>query len=153
MAKRRLDVRTERLRLAAPFRISGYVFEHMDAIVATVSENGHGGRGEASGVYYLGDELQHMLSTLEAHRAEIEDGIDRRQLQRLMPPGGARNAIDCALWELEASQAGQPAWRLAGLDAVKPLVTTFTLGADDPAAMAEGARDYAEAFVIDLVAA
>jgi L-Ala-D/L-Glu epimerase len=150
MAKRRLDVRTERLRLAAPFRISGYVFEHMDAVVATVGENGHSGRGEASGVYYLGDELQHMLSTLEAHRVAIEDGIDRRQLQRLMPPGGARNAIDCALWELEASQAGQPAWRLAGLDAVKPLVTTFTLGADDPAVMAEGARAYAEARAIKI---
>lgn len=150
MSQRRLDVRTERLRLAAPFRISGYVFEHTDAVVATVSEGGQSGRGEASGVYYLGDELDHMLSTLEAHRVAIEDGIDRRQLQRLMPPGGARNAVDCALWELEASIAGQPAWRLAGLDAVKPLLTTFTLGADDPAVMAEGARRYSHARAIKI---
>ncbi len=150
MPKRRLDVRTERLRLAAPFRISGYVFEHQDAVVATVSEGAHSGRGEASGVYYLGDDRQHMLSTLEAHRVAIEDGIDRRQLQRLMPPGGARNAVDCALWELEASLAGQPAWRLAGLDSVEPLLTTFTLGADDPAVMAEGARRYAGARAIKM---
>jgi L-alanine-DL-glutamate epimerase-like enolase superfamily enzyme len=150
MPKRSLDVRTERLRLAAPFRISGYVFEHTDAVVATVSEGGLSGRGEASGVYYLGDELDHMLSTLEAHRVAIEDGIDRRQLQRIMPPGGARNAVDCALWELEAAQAGVPAWRLAGLESIKPLITTFTLGADDPAVMAQGARDYASARAIKI---
>ena len=57
-----------------------------------------------------------------------------------MPPGGARNALDCALWELEAAQAGMPVWQLAGHRPPQPLVTTFTLGADEPEVMADGAR-------------
>jgi L-alanine-DL-glutamate epimerase-like enolase superfamily enzyme len=62
-----------------------------------------------------------------------------------MPPGGARNAVDCALWDLEAARAGVPVWQLAGQSAPKPLRTTFTLGADSPAAMAQGARGYTDA--------
>ena len=60
-----------------------------------------------------------------------------------MPRGGARNAVDCAMWELEAKRGGTPARHLAGIGKTQPLITTFTLGADDPEAMAEGARRYA----------
>jgi len=91
-----------------------------------------------------------MTSEIEAARGDIEAGIDRLWLQRLMPPGGGRNAVDCALWELEAARAGVPAWRLAGVDAPRPLLTTFTLGADSPEAMAEGARGYAQARAIKV---
>jgi len=150
MAQRLLEVRAEKLRLAAPFRIAGYVFEHSDAIVATISEGGAQGRGEASGVYYLGDDKAHMLEGIEANRDAIEAGIGRFELQHLMPPGGARNALDCALWELEAAQAGKPVWALAGLAPPKPLITTFTLGADEPEVMAEGARNYSEARAIKV---
>src|SRR3954451_23012127 len=138
MSRRTLDVRPLRLRLKSPFRISGYVFEATDAIVATLSEDGHSGRGEASGVYYTGDNLDHMLAEIEAARAEIEAGADRGALQSLLPPGGARNALDCALWELEAAQGGLPVWQLAGISAPKPVVTTFTVGAE-PAADAVAA--------------
>ena len=72
----------------------------------------------------------------------IERGIDRAGVQGLFPPGGARNALDCALWELEAQRAGRPVWALAGVPAPKPLVTTFTLGAEAPEVMAAGARRY-----------
>ena len=120
-SKRVLSVTTERLRLAAPFRISGYVFEHSDVIVATVSEGGQTGRGEAAGVYYLGDDVTHMIAEIETFRGAIEKGADRAELQRLMPPGGARNALDCALWELEAAQAGRPVWQLAGVNVPQPL--------------------------------
>jgi L-Ala-D/L-Glu epimerase len=150
MGKRTLAARSEKLRLAAPFRISGYVFEHMDAVTVTVSEGAHSGRGEASGVYYLGDDLAHMLAGIEAARDRIEDGISRAELQALMPAGGARNALDCALWELEASSSGRPAWQLAGIPAPKPLVTTFTLSADDPETVAAGARAYRDAKAIKL---
>src|SRR5262245_12023434 len=115
MTKRILDVRAEKLRLAAPFRISGYVFEETDAIVVTLSEGPHRGRGEAAGVYYLGDDLGHMLAELETHRADIESGVDRQQLRTLMPAGGARNAVDCAMWELEAAQSDRPVWALGGV--------------------------------------
>ena len=66
-------------------------------------------------------------------------------LRSIMPAGGARNAVDCALWELEAVRAGVPVWELAGQSAPQPLRTTFTLGADDPDVMAEGARRYTDA--------
>ena len=92
MAQRLLQVRAEKLRLAAPFRIAGYVFEHSDAVVATISEGGAQGRGEASGVYYLGDDKAHMLGQIGANRDAIEAGVSRFELQHLMPPGGARNA-------------------------------------------------------------
>jgi L-alanine-DL-glutamate epimerase-like enolase superfamily enzyme len=150
MPRLELDVRTERLRLAAPFRISGYVFEHSDVVVVTLSDGRHEGRGEAAGVYYVGDDVARMLGAIEAAREVIEAGIDRAALQQAMPPGGGRNAVDCALWELEAARSGRPAWALAGVPRPRPLVTTFTLGAEDPARMAEGARAYAEACAIKV---
>ena len=145
MARLSLAVASETLRLSKPFRISGHVFETSDVIVVTLSEGEHRGRGEAGGVYYLGDDVPAMLSAIEGARGAIEAGIDREELRSLLPPGGARNAIDCALWELEAARAGQPVWRLAGQDEPRPLRTTLTLGADSPAVMAQGARDYTDA--------
>jgi len=146
MPQLRLTVSVERLEFSAPFRIAGFLFEHQDAVVVSLEDTaGHRGRGEASGVFYLDDNVPRMIESIEAQRAAIERGIDRGALQRLLPPGGARNAIDCALWELDAERSGQPVWALAGLDAPHPLVTTFTLGADEPAVMAAGARRWAQA--------
>ena len=141
----KLNVQVERLEFSAPFRIAGFLFEHQDAVVVTVDDGRHLGRGEACGVYYLNDNVEQMVAALEAHRATIESGIDRASLQQLLPAGGARNALDCALWELEARRTAQAVWALAGLDPPRPLVTTFTLGADEPHVMAEGARKWAKA--------
>lgn len=134
-----LELQNEPLRLAHPLRISGYVFEAMPATVVTLRRGGHSGRGEAAGVYYMDDRPEDMIRTLEALRPRIEAGLDRTALQQLLPSGGARNALDCALWALESCERGIPAWRLAGLEAVRPLLTTFTLGADEPGKMAAGA--------------
>jgi L-Ala-D/L-Glu epimerase len=150
MAVRSLDVVPDRLRLAAPFRIAGYVFEHWDAILVTVRQAGHVGRGEASGVYFLGDGQASMMSAIEEARDAIEAGAGREDLPALMPAGGARNAVDCALWELEASMAARPAWGLAGLSRPRPLVTTFTIGADSPDLVARRARELASARAIKL---
>jgi L-alanine-DL-glutamate epimerase-like enolase superfamily enzyme len=146
----RLDHKVEQRRFAAPFRISGYVFESTDLLVVTLSDGEHRGRGEAAGAYYLGDDVAHMVAALDEHRSGIEACDSRDELRRLMPAGGARNAVDCAMWELEASRSGKPAWRLAGLDNVRPLVTTFTVGADDPAKMADAARAYDHATAIKV---
>jgi len=146
----KLDVATEKLRLRVPFRISGYVFEAQDAVVVTLDDGTHRGRGEASGVYYLNDNMPEMVATIEAHRAAIEAGVDRESVQRLLPPGGARNALDCALWDLDAHRTGKSAWQLAGLPQPKPLVTTFTLGAESPEVMAAGAKNYAHARAIKM---
>ena len=150
MAARRLSYRVETKHLSAPFRISGFVFETSDVLVAELTDGEFTGRGEAAGVYYLGDDSAHMVEEIEAHREVIEECASRDELRERMPIGGARNAVDCALWDLEAKQQGTDARRLARLDDTKPLVTTFTLGADDPAIMAEGARRYADARAIKV---
>ncbi len=141
----KLTVDVERLEFSAPFRIAGFLFEHQDAVVVTLEQGPYRGRGEACGVYYLNDNVEQMVAALEARRARIESGIDRASVQQLLPAGGARNALDCALWELDAQRTGKAVWELAGLDPPQPLVTTFTLGADEPAAMAAGARRCADA--------
>jgi L-alanine-DL-glutamate epimerase-like enolase superfamily enzyme len=150
MKRLTLSIAAERLRLAKPFRISGYVFEAFQVVVVTLDDGRHRGRGEGGGVYYLGDDVPHMLELLEDARHAIEHGIGREQLRRTLPPGGARNALDCALWELEAARAGVPVWKLAGQDAPRALRTTFTLGAEEPAAMAETARSHAQARAIKI---
>ncbi|MDE2137716.1 MAG: dipeptide epimerase [Gammaproteobacteria bacterium] len=146
----RLAVAVEKLPFPAPFRIAGRVFEHQDAVVVTLDDGAHRGRGEASGVFYLDDDVPRAAAAIEAQRAAIERGIDREALQRLLPRGGARNALDCALWELEAQRAGRPVWALAGLKPPRQLITTFTLGADTPELMAAGARRYAAARALKL---
>jgi L-alanine-DL-glutamate epimerase-like enolase superfamily enzyme len=148
--KLRMHVAVEKLRLAKPFRISGFVFETQDAVVVTLDDGTYRGIGEASGVYYLGDTAESMVAAIESQRDAIENGADRIALQRLLPPGGARNAIDCAFWDLEAQRKGREVWELAGLPSIRPLVTTFTLGADDPAVMAEGARAFASATALKM---
>jgi len=135
-ALRELTTERAAIRFAEPFRIANYLFEAMPSIVARIAQEGSVGRGEAAGVYYLGDDQDRMLDTVERVRGEIESGLSRDDLQHLLPPCGARNAIDCALWELEARLAGTPVWQLAGVPRPKPLVTTFTLPADDPSVLA-----------------
>jgi L-alanine-DL-glutamate epimerase-like enolase superfamily enzyme len=145
MGQLRLNVATETLRLAKPFRIAGHVFETSEIILVTLRDGEREGRGEASGVFFLGDDLPHMRAAIESARDAIEAGPTRERLRSILPPGGARNAVDAALWELEAQRSGRPVWELAGLSAPKPLRTTFTLGADTSEAMGEGARNYAGA--------
>ncbi|RXD04834.1 dipeptide epimerase [Sphingomonas sp. UV9] len=144
----RLTYAMETLRLAQPFRISGLVFETADVLVVTLDDGTHEGRGEAAGVYYLGDDVAHMRDVLEAARDAIEAQPSRETLRTILPPGGARNAVDAALWELEASRTGQPVWELAGIGEPRPLRTTFTLGADVPDAMAAAACRHSKALSI-----
>jgi L-alanine-DL-glutamate epimerase-like enolase superfamily enzyme len=146
----KLTIAVEKLRLSAPFRISGFVFEEQEVVVVTVEDGAHRGRGEASGVYYLGDTAAGIVESIENVRGAIEAGVDRAGLQALLPPGGARNAVDCALWEFDAQRFETPVWKLAGLAGVKPLITTFTLGADDPAMMVAGAHKYTQARALKL---
>ena len=136
-AHRILTVERAAIRFAEPFRITGYVFDAMPSIVATIEEGGVIGRGEAAGVYYLGDDQDRMASAIEEIRGDVEAGLTRDELQTLLPPCGARNALDCALWEHESRQSGSPVWRLAGVPAPVPRVTTFTLPADDPSVLAD----------------
>ena len=137
-----LHIDIEHFPFKSPFRITGHTITEADVIVVTLTENGVSGRGEASGVYYHGEVPQSMALELEAVRPALERGVTRQTLRSILPPGGARNAVDCALWDLEARTRGMPAWRLAGLEPPKPLPTTYTVGADTAEAMARNAASY-----------
>jgi L-alanine-DL-glutamate epimerase-like enolase superfamily enzyme len=111
----------------APFRITGHVFTELDCVLVEIAEAGCVGRGEAAGVYYLGDTAEKAFEQIFAILPELEKGLDRQGLQALLPPGGARNAVDCALWDLECKLTGQPIWAKAGVSA-RPLTTCQTIG-------------------------
>ena len=132
-----------------PFRITGYTFDGIDVLLASVACDGLRGRGEAAGVYYRGE----SAATMAAQVGRIEPGrgtLSRDDLLAQMDAGGARNALDCALWELESLQTGQPVWRLAGLGGTRPLLTTYTLGAEDAQQMAQRARHFSSARSLKL---
>ncbi|CAM3270005.1 Dipeptide epimerase [Sphingomonas antarctica] len=147
----KLKAERETVRLAKPFRISGHVFQTSDVVVVTLDDGTNLGRGEGGGVYYLNDDADHMMAEIERARAAVEKGLDRETLLGVLPPGGARNAIDSALWELEARSTDTPVWELAGLASPpKPLLTTFTVGADAPDVMARDAVGYSHARAIKV---
>jgi L-alanine-DL-glutamate epimerase-like enolase superfamily enzyme len=146
----RLSVRVESWPLAQPFRITGHVFETAEVAVAELSEGEAVGRGEAAGVYYRGETAAGVAAEIEAARPFIEGGIDREGLRTLMPAGGARNALDAALWDLESQLQGVPVWVLAGLKGLRPLVTTHTVSAGAASDTAEAARGFADARAIKL---
>lgn len=128
-------------RLKAPFTITGYTFTEMRAVWVSLEQDGHRGRGEGTGLYYFGDTPESMAAELESVRHEVESGATRQDIQALLPPGGARNALDCAYWDLECKQAGVTIWELLDL-APHQLTTVATIGIGSPEAMAQQARDY-----------
>lgn len=113
--------------MRAPFKITGHVFTELEAVVVELSEGGRVGRGEAAGVYYLGDRPKDALEQVAAIVPELERGLDREALQTLLPPGGARNAVDCALWDLECKLTGRTVWDRTGISP-RTLITCQTIG-------------------------
>lgn len=150
MAKTGFQVHAERWPMKSPFRISGQNFTHAELVVVELSRDGRRGRGEACGVYYRGDDTARMLDELSDLRPDVENGLDRMALQSCLGACGARNALDAALWELEADCKGRTVWQLAGLSGVRPLPTVFTIGIDEPAIMAGAAAAMTHATAIKL---
>jgi L-Ala-D/L-Glu epimerase len=137
--------------LKIPFTISRETMLDIPCIqVRLTDEQGNIGNAEAVGVDYAGETPTTMLAQLEEARAVIEAGVSRDALQTLLPAGGARNAIDCALWDLEAKQSGIPVWKRAGLDEPKSLATAFTLGIMSEAGLRELAQAYAHFQVLKI---
>jgi L-Ala-D/L-Glu epimerase / N-acetyl-D-glutamate racemase len=145
-----LTIATERFALKEPFNITGHTMTATEVVVVTLQQGQHSGRGEASGVFYRDDDPPQMIRQIESIRPRIEAGVDRQTLQSLLPPGGARNAVDCALWDLEARSSGLSASRIAELPAPRPLLTTFTVSAHTPEKMSADARAYTGARAIKL---
>jgi L-Ala-D/L-Glu epimerase / N-acetyl-D-glutamate racemase len=113
-------------------------------IVAEITMNGHRGWGECVPYARYGETAENVVAAIEKKRGDIERGASRAELQRLLTPGAARNALDCALIDLEAKLSGQSAHTLLGLPAPAPMRTAVTISLDSPEAMARAAREAAQ---------
>jgi L-alanine-DL-glutamate epimerase-like enolase superfamily enzyme len=146
----KMSVHIEEWELTQPFRISNFEWVNSRGIVVQLAENGFAGRGEAQGVFYLDETAESIFEQVHAVAAELRKGISRAELQDLLPAGGARNAIDCAMWDLECKKAGQTIWQLTGIDP-KPVTTVFTIGLEDTAEeMAAKAAAAADAPILKI---
>lgn len=124
----------EHWAMTEPFEIAREVITDLPVLMLELSDgHGHAGRAEAAGVDYDGETPQSMAAQVAGVLDQLRDDIDGADLARLLPAGGARNALDCALWDLRAKQSGVPAWRRAGLDALAPVMTVYTIGLGDEA--------------------
>ncbi len=138
--ERRVAARIERWPVAGAFVIARGAKTHVDVVVATISEAGRHGHGEATAIYYRGETAESVRRQILDAAPLIAGGVSRDDLIGALPAGAARNALDAALWDLEARRRGVPAWRLAGEPDPRPLVTAFTLSLADPARMEADAR-------------
>lgn len=148
--RRQLRAEIQAWPMKEPFSISGHVFDAANVLYVEIEEAGVIGRAEAASVYYLGETSASLLATVERVKSVIEQGLTRTELQSLLPPGGARNALDCALWDLESNLVGTSVLQLSGVEKAEPLLTTFTCGADHPSSMANAARSFTGARAIKL---
>ncbi|HEY0938540.1 MAG TPA: N-acetyl-D-Glu racemase DgcA [Steroidobacter sp.] len=135
-----MKVAQEYWRRNEAFRIAREITTGADLLKVEISSEGCTGRGECCPTRHYGETVDSVIGQIESVRDRIEAGAGRRDLHALLPAGAARNALDCALWDLEAKQSRTRAWSLAGLSAPKPILTAYTLGIDTPAAMGERAR-------------
>ena len=142
---RTLHAQHDRFALTRPFRIARGVKTFADVITVTVAEGGASGRGEGVPYPRYGESVETALAAIEAARAPVEAGAGRQALLALLPPGAARNAVDCALWDLEARQSGRGVADILGIPEGGPLVSALTLGIDTPEAMARDAARLANA--------
>ena len=140
----RLTARAETFPLREAFTISRGSKTATDVVVAELRDGDHVGRGEGGPNARYDETPASVVAQIAAMAGAVAGGLDRAALQDAMPPGAARNALDCAFWDLEARRAGTPAWRLAGLAAEPlPVLTAFTLSVAAPAAMQAAARRHA----------
>lgn len=135
----RLAVTVDRFPIAGKFVISRGSKTEALVVMATIEEAGSRGRGECVPYLRYGETVESVLAQIESVRVAIESGIDRAELQGLLPPGAARNALDCALWDFAAKRGGVRASELAGLPAPGFLTTAFTLSVGTPEEMAGAA--------------
>lgn len=147
---RQLAARHDRFPLARPFRISRGVKTAADVVTVTVRDGELEGRGEGVPYPRYGESVESVLAQVESMAGAIGEGAGREDLLDLMRPGAARNAVDCALWDLEARQAGQSVAALLGVPEPTKIATALTVVIDTPEAMAQAAREIAAAPLIKV---
>ncbi len=127
-----LDIAVERWPVAGTFTIARGSRTEAVVVVATITRDGIAGRGECVPYARYGESVESVTAAIEAARPLLAAGADRDAIARAMPAGAARNAVDCALWDLEAKTAGVPAHVLAGIDRLAPATTCFTISLGTP---------------------
>lgn len=135
----RLELTEESWPIAGRFVIARGAKTEARVIHVRLHQEGQAGQAESVPYGRYGETPASVLEQIETVRDRIEAGLDRAALQSLLPAGAARNVLDCALWDLKAKQTGIPAWQMAGLAALKPLTTAYTLSLDTPEAMGQQA--------------
>lgn len=146
----RLSVREEVFPLKGSFRISRGARTEARVLVCEIEQDGAIGRGECTPYARYGETVEAVAQAIGAMGPSIAGGLGREGLQRAMKAGAARNAIDCALWDLEAKRAGKRVWELAGLPEPKPVITAYTLSVDTPEAMGAAAKEAADRPLLKL---
>ena len=141
---RRLNVSVENFPIAGTFTISRGSRTEARVVVAAIEDGDTRGRGECVPYARYGETVEGVAAQIEALSDAIALGASRLDLLTLLPPGAARNALDCALWDLEAKLAGKRIWTLAGLPEPRGVITAYTLSLDTPEAMETAARKAAE---------
>lgn len=145
---RKLIIKEESFPLLKPFKIAHGVRSKSDVIVVEIYEGDFVGVGEATPYARYGETCKSSLVEIEKVRKKIESGIDNEILQKILPAGAARNAVDCALWDLEAKKQNKKIWQIADLPKPKAIYTAFTLVIDEPEIMAKEAEEKKEKFPI-----
>jgi L-alanine-DL-glutamate epimerase-like enolase superfamily enzyme len=143
-----LDAQEQSWPLDKPFRISRGARTEARVVVVTVTDGQHSGRGEAVPIRRYNQSPASVLAQIESIKSR--QCLDRQQIQKLLPAGAARNALDCAFWDLEAKISGKRAWELANIPLVHEVKTSFTISLDTPAAMAAVAKVHATAPILKL---
>jgi L-alanine-DL-glutamate epimerase-like enolase superfamily enzyme len=146
----RLAVRRDSWPLAKPFTISRGSRTVAEVVVAEIACGALRGRGEGVPYARYGETIDGVVGALEAMSEAVAGGIGRATLQDAMPPGAARNALDVALWDLEAKTSGTSVWALADIAEPKPVVTAYTLSVDTPERMGAAAREEAHRPLLKL---
>ncbi len=142
---RTLSFRLETHPLRAPFRIARGVREQVDVVVAEIHCNGHTGRGEGTPTARYGETAESVLAALRQVERAVGAGAGRQQLRRRLPPGSARNALDCALWDLEARMSGE-----LPLPGIEGVVSARTISIDSAEAMGRAASAIAGSRLIKV---
>ena len=140
----RLSVVEERFPVAGSFTISRGSRTEIRVVTATLSDGEWLGRGECVPYPRYGETPESVIERVRSVAIDLANGLDRLALQNRLPPGAARNALDCAFWDLEAKRTGTPVWRLAGLAEPRPAATAYTLSLGAPGAMREKAAENAD---------
>ncbi|MFK7889908.1 MAG: N-acetyl-D-Glu racemase DgcA [Granulosicoccus sp.] len=134
-----VEIERHAFAMKGTFTISRGSRNQADVLTVTLSADGYQGVGECVPYARYGESQTSVEAQILGLTQDLRSGLDRADLQHTLPPGAARNALDCAFWDLEAKRSGQPVWKLAGLDEPQAVTTAYTLSLDTPESMFEAA--------------